>query len=177
MRDADEFPQPNAAPCRNCLVYGTEATGKSAVVAALLHAMADAHDGHLDDPDRDHDEAQFRFAIVDSVESVTGRHLFETTVRKVAHALGLGSLTSPCENLAQLTFELSRMLKYPPQPERRRFVLVLDHVDRQREAPPTLLPALARLSETVRSPKVHVPTRTWRDHTLNCRGSPFFPLS
>lgn len=39
------------------------------------------------------------------------------------------------------------MLKYPPQPERRHFVLVFDAIDRQRDAPPTLLPALGRLSE------------------------------
>jgi origin recognition complex subunit 5 len=31
-----------------------------------------------------------------------------------------------------------------------KFVLVLDGVDKQREAPPTLLPALARLGEFVR---------------------------
>jgi origin recognition complex subunit 5 len=31
----------------------------------------------------------------------------------------------------------------------RKFVLVLDEIDRQREAPPTLLSALARLGEIV----------------------------
>lgn len=169
-------PQPDAAPCRNCLVYGTEATGKSAVVAALLRAQSDAHHahGHMTNPG--HGEAEFQYAIINAVECITGRHLFETTIRKVAHALGLGSLASPCENLAQLTFELSRMLKYPPQPERRNFVLVFDDIGRQREAPPTLLPALARLSETVRCPPPPIVfPRTWyteRSNTKQARPDP-----
>lgn len=41
------------------------------------------------------------------------------------------------------------MLKQVIQPESRHFVLVFDAIDRQKEAPPTLLPALARLSEIV----------------------------
>lgn len=45
--------------------------------------------------------------------------------------------------------ELSKMLKYPSYPANFRFVLVFDGIDRQREAPITLLPALARLSEIV----------------------------
>lgn len=41
------------------------------------------------------------------------------------------------------------MLKHTPRPDLFRFVLVFDAIDRQREAAPTLLPALARLSEIV----------------------------
>jgi len=41
------------------------------------------------------------------------------------------------------------MLKYPSRPDGFRFVLVFDGIDRQREAPGTLLPGLARLSEIV----------------------------
>ncbi|KJZ78854.1 hypothetical protein HIM_01627 [Hirsutella minnesotensis 3608] len=41
------------------------------------------------------------------------------------------------------------MLKDPARDARSRFVLVLDAIDRQRDAPPTLLPALARLSEII----------------------------
>lgn len=92
---------------------------------------------------------QLHYAIINSLECVTGRHLFETTLRKVAQAVGLDSPSPRCENLAQLTFELSKLLKYAPPPGMRGFVLVFDAIDRQREAPPTLLPALARLSEIV----------------------------
>lgn len=44
------------------------------------------------------------------------------------------------------------MLKQPVLPESRQFVLVFDAIDRQKDAPPTLLPALARLSEMVSTP-------------------------
>lgn len=137
------FTQPNLAPCRNCIVYGTEASGKSAITEALLQQLGDAQPAaHPQSP-------AFQYAIVNSVECVTGRHLFETTVRKVASALGFHDFATRCESLAQLNFELSRMLKHVTQPEGRHFVLVFDAIDRQKEAPPTLLPALARLSEMV----------------------------
>lgn len=123
-------------------------------------------------------EAEFQHAIVNSLECVTGRHLFETTVRRVADALGLDTFTARCENLAQLTFELSRMLKYPPQPARRHFVLVFDGIDRQREAPPTLLPALARLSETVSFAKPHPCPQATRPRRLQIlTGNVRFPAS
>lgn len=70
---------------------------------------------------------------------------------EVADALRWPETPRRCETLAQLTVELTKMLKYPVREDAGwRFVLVLDAIDRQRDAPPTLLPALARLSEIVR---------------------------
>lgn len=134
---------PGVAPCPNCIVYGVEATGKSAITEALLQRLRDA------EPTQRPASPTLQYAIVNSVECVTGRHLFETTVRGVASALGFHDFATRCESLAQLSFELSRMLKQVLQPETRHFVLVFDAIDRQKEAPPTLLPALARLSEIV----------------------------
>lgn len=145
--------QPGAAPCPNCIVYGVEATGKSAITEALLQRLGDA--GSTRHPD----SPLLQYAIVNSVECVTGRHLFETTVRKAASALGFHGFATRCESLAQLSFELSRMLKQATQPESRHFVLVFDAIDRQKEAPPTLLPALARLSEAVSLALWHARTR------------------
>ncbi|KAG6360664.1 hypothetical protein INS49_011729 [Diaporthe citri] len=136
---------PDVAPCRNCIVYGTEASGKSAITEALLQRLGDTQPTALAD------SPAFQYAIVNSGECVTGRHLFETTVRKVSSALDFHDFATRCESLAQLNFELSRMLKQVVQPERRHFVLVFDAIDRQKEAPPTLLPALARLSEMIPS--------------------------
>lgn len=146
--------KPNAAPCRNCIVYGTEATGKSAVVASLLHGLS-ASTGNTHD---DQCASRLRYAIVNSMECITGRHLFETTVGKVAQAVGSDTSLPRCENLAQLAFELSKLLKYAPPSNMRGFVLVFDAMDRQREAPPTLLPALARLSEIVNEQTRRTPT-------------------
>ena len=79
---------------------------------------------------------------------MTGRHLLERTVAAVqqsVHTKGDGDdYNSRCENLSALVVHLQRLLK-----SEEKFVLVLDGVDKQREAPPTLLPALARLGEFV----------------------------
>ncbi|KAI1851651.1 hypothetical protein JX266_003113 [Neoarthrinium moseri] len=128
---------PNAAPCRNLIVHGTEATGKSAITAALLDQLQG-------DPD-----TNLSYSIVRSPECVTARHLFERTTGSVANALNWEGPVGRCETLAALTVELSKMLKYVDRDQGWRFVLVFDAIDRQREAPHTLLPALARLSEII----------------------------
>ncbi|KAI0485862.1 origin recognition complex subunit Orc5 [Xylaria cf. heliscus] len=128
---------PRIAPCRNVVVHGTEATGKSAIITELLQTL------HTDSP------SDLKYAIVKSAECVTARHLFERTVGLVGDALQNGAIPGRCETLAALTAELTKMLKYVEQDVQPRFVLVFDGIDRQRDAPPTLLPALARLSEII----------------------------
>ncbi|KAI8960865.1 origin recognition complex subunit 5 C-terminus-domain-containing protein [Daldinia sp. FL1419] len=131
---------PRAAPCRNLIIHGTESTGKSAVTARLLEALSSG------------DAPLLNYAVVKSVECVTARHLYERIVGQVANSLqweGRGTI-GRCETVAALTVELTKMLKYDqPQDRESRFVLVFDGIDRQREAPPALLPALARLSEII----------------------------
>ncbi|KAK3487030.1 origin recognition complex subunit 5 C-terminus-domain-containing protein [Neurospora crassa] len=131
---------PHAAPCRNLVIHGTEATGKSAITAALLQALQD---------DTEKDEPLLRYVIVNSIECITARHLYESTIAKVAEALQWQGGATRCDSVSQMVVELSKMLKYPSYPDNFRFVLVFDGIDRQREAPITLLPALARLSEII----------------------------
>ncbi|CAK7230682.1 hypothetical protein SCUCBS95973_007654 [Sporothrix curviconia] len=132
---------PSLSPSGNIVVHGTEASGKSAVTAAVLDVLSrtpGAGEGCLD------------YAVVDSNKCVTARHLFERTVAQVADALRhLGPRSRRCETLSQLTVELSNLLKYGDHPQDRHFVLVFDAIDRQRDAPSTLLPGLARLSEVI----------------------------
>lgn len=135
--------QPGTAPCRNLVIYGTEASGKSAITTALLSKLSE----HPDD-----DGFSLRYSIVSSIECITARHLYETVVSKVAGALEWDAAPSRCETVSQLAVELSKMLKYTPRPDGFRFVLVFDGIDRQRDAPHTLLPALGRLSEIVSAP-------------------------
>ncbi|EHA50486.1 hypothetical protein MGG_03184 [Pyricularia oryzae 70-15] len=131
---------PNAAPCRNVVVHGAQSTGKSVVTEALLERMVE-------------DGAELSYAVVNSVECITGRHLLETTINKVAESLHREDVARRCENLSQFSVELARMItSYARETERPaswRFVLVFDAIDRQRDSPPTLLPALARLSEII----------------------------
>ncbi|KAH6997007.1 origin recognition complex subunit Orc5 [Ilyonectria destructans] len=133
---------PEAAPCRNLVVHGTSATGKSAIVEQLLERLV----AHMSTEPQ---AGGFQAAVVNSVQCITGRHLFERIIGAVADALQWEDVPRRCESLAQLTVELVKMLKYPARDPRWRFVLVLDAVDRQRDAPSTLLPALARLSEII----------------------------
>ncbi|KAI0456085.1 origin recognition complex subunit 5 C-terminus-domain-containing protein [Xylaria acuta] len=128
---------PRIAPCRNVVVHGTEATGKSAIIDELLQTL------------RNHSPPDLNYAVVRSAECVTARHLFERTVGLVGDALQNGSPPGRCETLAALTAELTKLLKYVERDVQSRFVLVFDGIDRQRDAPPTLLPALARLSEII----------------------------
>ncbi|KAJ9618423.1 hypothetical protein H2203_009019 [Taxawa tesnikishii (nom. ined.)] len=129
-------------PCPpTVVVHGPEATGKTGVLKDYLKAV------------------QLPHAIVACKESITGRHLLERTVAACLRAIdpdpnpdadadadadsGLDRqpYSHPrCENLSSFCNELQRALQGTEQ-----FVLVLDGVDEQCEAPPTLLPALARL--------------------------------
>lgn len=84
---------------------------------------------------------------IDATQCITGRHLFERIVISVAEALRVeeAARKTRCETLAQLAVAMGEMLSG----FKGRFVLVLDGIDRQRDAPSTMLPALARLSEMV----------------------------
>lgn len=80
-----------------------------------------------------------------------------------------------CENISALAVHLQDLLK-----DQERFILVLDGVDKQRDAPPTLLPALARLGETVPSLTVVLIVRHPPPRILHQTGVPhihFAPYS
>lgn len=103
-------------------------------------------------------DTRIRHATINSSECITGRHLLENTVAAVAKAVGWKRPVGRCENLAQLVVEIGRMLErgregideYSGTDVRRdKFILVFDGIDKQRDSPVTLLPALARLGETV----------------------------
>ncbi|KAI9798461.1 MAG: hypothetical protein M1825_005341 [Sarcosagium campestre] len=121
------------------ILHGLAATGKTSVTCAVVEALPTPH------------------AVVPSAECVTARQLLERSIATVEDALLAASpettkqqqllrqVQVKCENLAALAVHLQRLLSGV-----RKFILVFDGVDRQREAPSTLLPALARLGELVR---------------------------
>ncbi|KAG9251762.1 origin recognition complex subunit Orc5 [Emericellopsis atlantica] len=129
---------PSAAPCRTLTIHGVESTGKSAITASLLASLA-------------RPTPNLRYAFVNASQCITARHLFESIVMSIAEALDWPQEDTAirCETLAQLDVELVRMLKYPKREDNFRFVLVLDAIDRARDAPSSMLPGLARLSEII----------------------------
>lgn len=101
-----------------------------------------------------------------STECITGRHLLTKILWATLEALGRkaeweGFGKGRCEHVSALAVLLGSLLdgsarrgeedQGEGQGGEDRFVLVLDGVDRQREAPGTLLPALARLGDMVSS--------------------------
>ncbi|CAF9933512.1 MAG: hypothetical protein HETSPECPRED_008678 [Heterodermia speciosa] len=116
------------------VVHGTEATGKSTTTKAVLK--------FLENP----------FAIIRSQECVTTRHLLERTIAAVNKAgidekAGDGALYAAngrCESISAFIVLLQKTL-----PSVGKFTLVFDGIDRQRDASPTLLPAIARLGELI----------------------------
>ncbi|KAI4167579.1 MAG: hypothetical protein LQ348_007634, partial [Seirophora lacunosa] len=123
------FPSPP-----NLVLHGTEATGKTLTINALLQSI-------------DHPSA-----IIPSRECITTRHLLERTLTEVQHALEEDeeearqvAVDGRCESISTFVVQLQRLLQGH---HKKRFILVFDNIDRQREAAPTLLPALARLHET-----------------------------
>lgn len=80
--------------------------------------------------------------------------MLEQTIGAVANAVEWKGNIPRCENLAQLVVEVGKLLEgwtatNEAQAAKQRFVLLFDGIDRQREAPPTMLPALARMGEIV----------------------------
>ena len=92
-------------------------------------------------------------AVLRSQECITTRHLLQRTIVEVKEALAAheqltetASLDGRCESISAFLVELQTLLA-----GNAKFILVFDGIDRQREAAPTLLAAIARLGEIVRS--------------------------
>ncbi|KAI4100687.1 MAG: hypothetical protein L6R37_005306 [Teloschistes peruensis] len=120
---ASDFPSPPTL-----VLHGPEATGKTLTINALLEAIDTSS------------------AIVRSKECITTRHLLERTLTEVQKGLGdtVRSVDGRCESISAFVVQLQRLLE-----GQKKYILVFDNIDRQREAAPTLLPALARLGQVI----------------------------
>ncbi|KAI9053967.1 hypothetical protein LZ554_002911 [Drepanopeziza brunnea f. sp. 'monogermtubi'] len=169
------------AASRNIVLHGLEATGKTSVTKALLEELSNPVIKERTNA-TGHPKDSLRHAIVKSAECIGGRHLLEQTVGAVAKAVGWKENVARCENLSQLAVELQKFLdgwaaSAEDEVGKRRFVLVFDGIDRQRDAPPTLLPALARLGEIIPNLTTVFITTSPRPNFLQFPGVPhiFFP--
>ncbi|PVH94575.1 hypothetical protein DM02DRAFT_572635 [Periconia macrospinosa] len=115
------------------VAHGLTATGKSSIIKSLLELSSLPH------------------TIIRCRECITGRHLLERIVASSLDALdAFGDEKidrrryARTENLSSLVVNLQRLLE-----GRGKFVLVLDGIDKQREAPPTMMAALGRFREVI----------------------------
>ncbi|KAL5333480.1 hypothetical protein BJX70DRAFT_392137 [Aspergillus crustosus] len=120
------------------VVHGISATCKSTIVSNVLAALQVPH------------------GIVRSPECITGRHLLTKILWAMLEALGRRDEWEKfgkgrCEHVSSLAVLLGECLASNTGKEVEKFVLVLDGIDKQREAPPTLLSALGRLGEMIPS--------------------------
>ncbi|KAF6219962.1 hypothetical protein HO133_003787 [Letharia lupina] len=142
---------PNLPSPSTILLHGVEATGKSLTIKAVLEA--------IDTPS----------AIVRSQECITTRHLLERTIAVVKEALAAHGhleeahgLDGRCENISAFRVELQHLLE-----GKEKFILVFNGIDRQCEAAPTLLPAIARLGEILPNLTAILITTTSHPHLLH----------
>lgn len=124
-------------------MHGISATCKTTIVRNVLAALEVPH------------------AIVRSPECITGRHLLTKILWATLEALGKRDEWEKygkgrCEHVSSLAVLLGECLaslsdssSSSSSNDKGKFVLVLDGIDKQREAPHTLLSALARLGEVV----------------------------
>ncbi|KAJ5493391.1 hypothetical protein N7539_002137 [Penicillium diatomitis] len=120
------------------VVHGVSATCKSTILRGVLQTLEVPH------------------AFVRSSECITARHLLTKILWNTLDALGQRDKWEQygkgrCEHVSMLAVLLEECLAARDENKRGKFVLVLDEIDRQREAPPTLLSALARLGDIVPS--------------------------
>ncbi|KAI2674877.1 hypothetical protein CBS147355_6691 [Penicillium roqueforti] len=138
MRQLASLLNPHVPSPPTLVVHGISATCKSTILRAVLATLEVPH------------------AIVRSSECITGRHLLTKILWNTLEALGQKeewetSGKGRCEHVSGLAVLLEECLAAIPVQTLGKFVLVLDEIDRQREAPHTLLSALARLGDIIPS--------------------------
>lgn len=117
-------------------MHGVSATCKTTIIRGVLSKLEVPH------------------VFVRSSECITARHLLTKILWNTLEALGQKDEWEKygkgrCEHVSTLAVLLEECLAARAEGQRGKFVLVLDEIDRQREAPQTLLSALARLGEIV----------------------------
>lgn len=115
------------------ILHGAKATGKCLTISAILNAIGTPS------------------AVVPSQECITTRHLLERSIISIQDAfpeygtdVDESVANRRCESISAFVVELQLLFE-----GRGRFILVFDGIDRQRDAAPTLLPAMTRLGEMV----------------------------
>lgn len=93
----------------------------------------------------------FRCAIIKIIECIDTRHLFEQIITSLSKSLDFKRLPGPVTNIAELMAQIQQLFEGwdAGTTEKRKFVLVLDGIEKQKNAIPGLFAALARINDMV----------------------------
>ncbi|KAF3120591.1 hypothetical protein TWF569_003100 [Orbilia oligospora] len=150
----DDIPAPPVL-----VLYGTEATGKSTIVKAVL------------------EEFEIPYAYVSCKECITARHVFEKAYTSCDALISpsngeeRGRQIRP-DSVNALAGQLQKLI-----PSSGKIVLVLDAIDKQREVTPTMLSGLARIGEVIKNLTVIMIVTVSSTRLLNISEPPsiYFP--
>ena len=116
------------------VAYGLENTSKVEVISAVLK------------------EREIQHAIVKSKECLSQRHLLSKIFAACASALEEQTRIDQYDKVDSINVLLGNLRKIFDRHNDAKFVVVIEGIDKLKQAGPTLLPALARLGNQVYRP-------------------------
>lgn len=125
------------------VAYGLENSNKTNVITSVL------------------EKREYQYAVIRSRECLSPRHLLSKIFAEVIEAFGLESQLGRYVRVDSLNALLENMRKISRDTCGRRFVVVIEDIDRLKQAGTMLLPALARLGDQVRGISILLNGMTW----------------
>ncbi|KIV86093.1 hypothetical protein PV11_01728 [Exophiala sideris] len=146
----------NVFPSPPILVaHGLEGTHKTEVIVNVLRKQGLEH------------------AVIKSRECLTQRHLLSKIFACCISALGPESDIEQFDRVDSINALLGNLRKLYERAGPRKFVVVLEGIDRLRQPGPTLLPALARLGNQIPGLSIILTSNSPRPHILHKTGIPY----
>ncbi|EHY54147.1 hypothetical protein HRR83_004801 [Exophiala dermatitidis] len=137
------------------VAYGLENSNKTNVITSVL------------------EKREYQYAVIRSRECLSPRHLLSKIFAEVIEAFGLESQLGRYVRVDSLNALLENMRKISRDTCGRRFVVVIEDIDRLKQAGTMLLPALARLGDQIPGFSVIMTSSSPRPLILHRTGIPY----
>ncbi|TQS36764.1 hypothetical protein Golomagni_02778 [Golovinomyces magnicellulatus] len=172
--------QINGALPRNIILYGLEATGKTVITKEVLKQLSIHFSCPTTSEDTKNTKDIFRYALINSEECIGTKHLFEQIIGSISKALNSQPSTGLLANMSDLVTQTQQLFESWEARKNtdKRFVLVIDGIDKQINSLPQTFPAaLARVADIVSNLTIIFITTCPRPSFLHLSGIPhiYFP--
>ncbi|RKF65422.1 Origin recognition complex subunit 5 [Golovinomyces cichoracearum] len=172
--------QINGASPRNVILYGLEATGKTVITKEVLKQLSIHFSSSTSSDDTNDLKDIFCYAFINSEECIGTRHLFEQIIGSISKALNCQPSTGLLANMSDLVTQTQQLFESWEARKNieKRFVLVIDGIDKQINPLPQTFPAaLARVADIVPNLTIIFITTCPRPSFLHLSGIPhiYFP--